>query len=34
MLIEQLLALHPQFDLCRYFLLEQSCRAYFTYLQL
>ncbi|CAF0977060.1 unnamed protein product [Rotaria sordida] len=33
-LIEQLLALHPQFDLRRYFLLEQSCRAYFTYLQL
>ncbi|CAF3984783.1 unnamed protein product, partial [Rotaria sp. Silwood1] len=34
MLIEQLLALHPQFDLRRYFLLEQSCRVYFTYLQL
>ncbi|CAF4565711.1 unnamed protein product [Rotaria socialis] len=34
MLIEQLLALHPQYDLRRYFLLEQSCRAYFTYLQL
>ncbi|CAF3746601.1 unnamed protein product, partial [Rotaria socialis] len=33
-LIEQLLALHPQFDLRRYFLLEQSCRAYFTHLQL
>ncbi|CAF1327016.1 unnamed protein product [Adineta steineri] len=33
-LIEKLLALHPQFDLRRYFLLEQSCRAYFTYLQL
>ncbi|CAF5117730.1 unnamed protein product, partial [Rotaria magnacalcarata] len=32
-LIEQLLALHPQYDLRRYFLLEQSCRAYFTYLQ-
>lgn len=34
MLIEQILALHPQYDLRRYFLLEQSCRAYFTYLQL
>ncbi|CAF1159247.1 unnamed protein product, partial [Rotaria magnacalcarata] len=34
MLIEQLLALHPQYDLRRYFLLEQSCRTYFTYLQL
>ncbi|CAF4701062.1 unnamed protein product, partial [Rotaria socialis] len=34
MLIEQLLALHSQYDLRRYFLLEQSCRAYFTYLQL
>ena len=33
-LIDQLLALHPQFDVHRYFLLEQSCRAYFTYLQL
>ena len=33
-MIEQLLALHPRFDLRRYFLLEQSCRAYFTYLQL
>ncbi|CAF1113503.1 unnamed protein product [Rotaria sp. Silwood1] len=33
-LIEQLLALHPQFDRRPYFLLEQSCRAYFTYLQL
>ncbi|CAF2755469.1 unnamed protein product [Rotaria sp. Silwood2] len=33
-LIEQLLALHPQFDLHRYFVLEQFCRAYFTYLQL
>ncbi|CAF0981896.1 unnamed protein product [Adineta ricciae] len=33
-LIEKLLALHPQYDLRRYFLLEQSCRAYFTYLQL
>lgn len=29
-----MLALHPQFDVHRYFLLEQSCRAYFTYLQL
>lgn len=28
------MALHPQFDLRRYFLLEQSCRAYLTYLQL
>ncbi|CAF3831800.1 unnamed protein product [Rotaria magnacalcarata] len=34
MLIKQLLALHPQFNLCRYFLLEQSCHAYFAYLQL
>ncbi|UJR15815.1 hypothetical protein I4U23_002744 [Adineta vaga] len=33
-LIEKLLALHPQFDLRRYFLLQQSCRAYLTYLQL
>ena len=33
-LIDQLLALHPQYDRRRYFLLEQSCRAYLTYLQL
>ncbi|CAF4309380.1 unnamed protein product, partial [Rotaria magnacalcarata] len=29
-----LLTKHPQYDLRRYFLVEQSCRAYFTYLQL
>ncbi len=33
-MIEQLLALHPQFDLRRYFLLEQSCDSYLKYLQL
>lgn len=32
--IDKLLTLHPQHDRRRYFLLERSCRAYLTYLQL